>query len=275
MSAAIPIAKMSGAGNDFVVIERRPGAPFPDDVADWARRVCRRGLSVGADGVIVVEATGSGRLRVEFTNPDGSAAFCGNGTRCAARYGYLRGLTGTSATLDTAAGEVRASIEGERVRIAFAPPVDDGPWTASLGDDRLEGRVVWAGTPHVVFFVDDVARAPLERWGPSIRRHERFAPAGTNVDLVERRGATLHVRTWEKGVEGETLCCGSGAVAAAMAHRTLGGPERCDVVPRSGSRLEVSLPGPVGRPVEAVLVGDARLVLEGTLHAEATEYDGR
>jgi diaminopimelate epimerase len=271
VTEGIPIAKMSGAGNDFVLVERG-GGPFPDDLADWARRVCRRGQSVGADGVVVVERVGTDRLRVEFRNPDGTAAFCGNGTRCAARFARLRGWTGPEATLETAAGVVRAKVDGDRVRIALPPPRDEGAWVADVSGERIAGRIVWAGTPHLVIAVRDVATAPLERWGPPLRRHDRFAPDGTNVDLVEQSGDTLRVRTWEKGVEGETLCCGSGAIAAAMAVRIDGGPERVHVVPRSGARLEVLLPGPPGRPTEAVLTGDARMVFEGTLHGEATRF---
>jgi diaminopimelate epimerase len=227
-------------------------------------------MSVGADGVLVVEPAGAGRVLVEFRNPDGTPAFCGNGTRCAARYASLRGWTGASSIVETAAGDVRATVEGNRVRIGLAAPRDLGTWQVEVGSDRLDARIVSAGTPHVVIFVADVDRAPLERWGPAIRRHERFAPGGTNVDVVERGSQRLRVRTWEKGVEGETLCCGSGAIAAAMAARASGGPERTTIVPRSGVSLEVLLPGPADAPAEAVLAGDARMVFEGVLHEEAT-----
>lgn len=274
MRSGLAIAKMSGAGNDFVVVERREGAPFPDDLEAWTRRVCRRGQSVGADGVLVVERLGVDRIRVEFRNPDGTSAFCGNGTRCAARFARLRGLTGPSPVLETAAGEVRAKVADGLVEITLAPPRDDGPWVAEVDAERLDARVVWAGTPHVVIVVDEVGGAPLDRWGPAIRRHERFAPAGTNVDLVERRGrVAIRLRTWEKGVEGETLCCGSGAIAAAMAVRVGGAPERITVVPRSGSCLEVRLPGPPHAPTEAVLTGEARMVFEGFVHDEATAFE--
>jgi len=274
MSSGFPIVKMSGAGNDFVVIERRDGEPFPDDLAAWTRQVCRRRQCVGADGVVVVERVGVDRVRVEFRNPDGTAAFCGNGTRCAARFARLRGITGPNLVLETAAGEVRASVRDDLVGIALAPPRDDGRWEAEVAAERLEARIVWAGTPHVVIVVDDVGSAPLDRWGPAIRKHGRFAPAGTNVNVVERRDRdVIHVRTWEKGVEGETLCCGSGAIAAAMAVRAGGGPARITVFPRSGSRLEVLLPGPPHAPTEAVLTGDARMVFEGFLHGEATAFE--
>jgi len=233
------VAKMSGAGNDFLVLSRDEVPGLPDD-ADWIRRVCRRGLSVGADGVLFVGPLGPDRIQVEFRNPDGSVAFCGNGTRCAARYARLRGWTGESMVLSTAIGEVHAEARDERVTLYLPPPRALGQRELDVAGDRLCGRFLWAGVPHFIVGVRALEDAPLDRWGPAVRRHPAFGPEGVNLDLVQRlTGSRIRVRTWERGVEGETLACGSGAVAAAFAARLEGADEITTVVPASGIALEV------------------------------------
>jgi len=268
--------KMSGAGNDFLVLGPEAVARIPDDPAVWARRVCRRRLSVGADGVLLVEPTGANRVRVRFYNPDGSPAFCGNGSRCAARFASLSGLTGERLILETSIGEVRAEVGDSQVRLVLPAPRDSGEVAIELAAESVVGRAVDAGVPHFVVFVDGVADAPLERWGPALRRHERFGPAGTNVDLVALApDGHLDLRTWERGVEGETLACGSGAVAAAVAARVRGGPPRNRIVPASGIPLEVELPGRAETPDAAILTGDARLIFEARLAPDATSVENR
>lgn len=267
----VRIVKMSGAGNDFVVLHADDARGLGPDLPDWIRAVCRRGLSVGADGVLSVGAGDGGRVEVRFWNPDGSVAFCGNGTRCAARFARLHGLAGDRFTMDTAVGRVPATVLGDVVRIELPPPVDRGEIEVRGGDGEIHrGRFVLAGVPHFVRTVEDVARAPLDRWGPALRRHERFGAEGTNVDLLSRGADAVHdLRTWERGVEGETLACGTGAVAAAAALRLAGGSESVRLRPRSGVVLEVELPGPPEAPSSAVLTGDARVVFEGRLDPEA------
>jgi diaminopimelate epimerase len=248
---------MSGAGNDFLVLGPEAVARIPDDPATWARRVCRR-------------------RRVRFYNPDGSPAFCGNGSRCAARFASLSGLTGERLILETSIGEVRAEVSDRLVRLVLPAPRDAGEVAIELDAETVVGRAVDAGVPHFVVFVEGVADAPLDRWGPALRRHERFGPAGANVDLVAlARDGRLDLRTWERGVEGETLACGSGAVAAALAARIRGGPPRSRIVPASGIPLEVELPGSVETPDAAILTGDARLVFEARLAPDATSVENR
>ena len=265
MSGGLHVVKMSGAGNDFVVLGPEEARAIAAERVAWARRVCRRGLSVGADGVILVEPAGQGRVRVTFVNPDGSEAFCGNGSRCAARFARELGLVPARHVLETAAGEVPAEVLGERVRLELAAPRHEETLTLTLdGAPRVVER--WfAGTGHVVAFVEDPAAVPLERWGPIVRGEKRFAPPGVNFNVARLSGSELHLRTWEKGVERETLACGSGALAAAAAARRSGAPSELRVVPPSGIPLEVRFTtrGPVQ------LEGDARFVFEGTLSDEA------
>ncbi len=272
MAGRLSIVKMSGAGNDFVVLAGDGWRDVGTDLAAWARRVCRRGLSVGADGVLVVAPLGGDRVQVDFLNPDGSPAFCGNGTRCAARFAHLRGWVPASMVLVTALGEIPARVEGPRVRLVLPPPVDRGPAPVEVEGKRLEGRRIVAGVPHFVLDDEGERGLPFETYAPLLRRHPAFGAEGTNVDHVRwAPDGGVRIRTWERGVEGETLCCGTGAVAAALAARLRGSGETVIVVPRSEVPLRVELPGPPASPEHAILEGDARVVFEGEVTEEAVE----
>lgn len=272
MSAHLRFKKMSGAGNDFMVLDASAWETLRGDRAAWVRAVCRRGVSVGADGVLVVSLEGPGRVRVVFFNPDGGEAFCGNGSRCAARYAATRGMApATAMILATSIGEIPAVVEGGIVRLTLPPPEDLGAIVLENDAQTFRGRWVIAGVPHIVIPVEGLASYPLERIGPSLRRHPELGPSGANVNLVEsdERGR-IHVRTWERGVENETLSCGTGAVAVAFAARLVGASETAVVVPRSGLTLTVMFDGEPARPAYARLQGDARFVFEGSLDPEAT-----
>jgi diaminopimelate epimerase len=270
----VKIVKLSGAGNDFVALGPDQARLLGGDLADWVRRVCRRGLSVGADGLLVVTPSGAGRVRVRFFNPDGGEAFCGNGSRCAARFAQMRGWVATSDSfvLETAVGEIEARVLGRAVRLVLPPPRDSGAVAITVDGADLTGHFIDAGVPLFVVQVEDVEAAPLALWGPLARRHPQFGPAGTNVDVISIHGQHIRVRTWERGVEGETLSCGTGAVAAAHAARMLAGLEECvRVTPASGVDLTVTLSGRPERPEAALLEGDARVIFEGTVPDEGTE----
>jgi diaminopimelate epimerase len=153
--------------------------------------------------------------------------------------------------------------------VTLPPPKDLGALDLPAGSETFRGRFVVAGVPHFVIPVYGLASYPLERIAPSLRRHEAFGPDGTNVDLVERDAeGRIHVRTYERGVENETLSCGTGAVAAGYAARLEGAPESLIIVPRSGLSLSVSLPGDAAHPRHAQLAGDARFVFDGEVSDE-------
>ena len=271
MSERVPFVKMSGAGNDFIVLGPEEAALVGGDVATWARRVCRRGVAVGADGVLVVAQAGAGTIEVRFLNPDGGEAFCGNGTRCAARFAVERGWAPPHLVLRTAIGDVPAEVGAGAVSLRLPPPHDAGAREIEVQGSVLLVRCVQAGVPHAVIEVPDVHAAPLARWGPALRRHDAFGPQGTNVDVLSRTSdGEILVRTWERGVEGETLSCGSGAVAAALVALAGTGRTHVRVVPASRIPLEVTIPGLPDAPEAAILVGDARIVFEGILDPEAT-----
>jgi diaminopimelate epimerase len=263
------VTKMSGAGNDFLVLGDEEARGHADDPG-WIRRICCRRLSVGGDGVLIVEPLERDELRVEFRNPDGAAAFCGNGTRCAARYARLRGWAGPSMRLATCIGEVPAEVRGSLVRLTLPAPRDRGLRSVEVDGEQLRGRWIDAGVPHFVVSVAALHAAPLERWGPLVRQHADFAPEGVNLDLMQLEAdSSVRLRTWERGVEGETLACGSGAVAAALAARLEGCAEELTVLPASGIAIEVDLPGDPGQPTLARMTGDARVIFEGRLGEDA------
>lgn len=266
------MVKMSGAGNDFIVLDGWQYAVVEADFASWSRRVCARGLSVGADGVLVVEPVGSGRVRVRYFNPDGSPAFCGNGSRCAARFALARGMVDGPMVLETDAGEVPARVAGDRVVLTLPSPIDAGERFVDWDGGRLRGRLVQAGVPHFVVHHEDAAGEPLQRWGPAIRRHPAFGPLGVNANLLTTLDdSRIALRTWERGVEAETLSCGSGAVAAAFVARLASGGRRFQVIPASGVGLQVSFPQEPAQPARVLLEGDARFVFECELSDEAVQ----
>ena len=262
---------MSGAGNDFIVLDGAAADLVGAGLADWTRAVCRRGLAVGADGVLVVRSLERGRISVTFRNPDGSRAFCGNGTRCAARFAYLAGMSGPSALLQTAVGDVPAVVEPDgRVRLTLPPVVDLGIKTLDTGGESITGRTMLAGVPHFVVQVPDVDDGPLERWGPLVRSHPEFGESGTNLDLFSfADSGEVRIRTWERGVEGETLACGTGAVAVGATVAADRGGGEVLVRTWSGSVLSVILEGDPGSHTAVELAGDARVVFRGELDPEA------
>jgi diaminopimelate epimerase len=270
VSDGLAITKMSGAGNDFVVVDASTWDAIPGDREAWVRGVCRRGVSVGADGVLVVGPGEAGRVKVTFFNPDGGEAFCGNGTRCAARYAVVKGIApGPAIVLATAVGEVPAELEGDAVTLTLLPPQDRGAVDLPNGAGTVTGRFVLAGVPHVVIPVAGLDAYPLVASARAWRRHEAFGPGGANVNVVEQDAAgRVRVRTFERGVEGETLACGTGAVAAAYAARLAGAADPVTIVPASGIPLRVELPGDARNPTVARLSGDARFVFEGRLGRE-------
>jgi diaminopimelate epimerase len=266
--------KMSGAGNDFLVWAAGP-LVGPAEIAAM-RRLCRRGTGVGADGVLLVRPDGAGRAAVDYYNADGSAGrFCGNGTRCAARFAAVRDFAPQSMVLRTGWGDVPAQVERGGVTLELPEPVAVGRAVSSLDESgtlRREAYALAVGVPHVVAFVADgvdLAGLELSRFGPALRHHARLRD-GANANVVEVRGRSrLRVRTWERGVEGETLGCGSGVVAAAVTACALGhGEPPVAIETRSEEVLAVNFRFEAEVARDVTLAGDARIVFEGTLDPE-------
>lgn len=277
MSRRVPFAKFSGAGNDFVLLDAGRSRP-PRRLGAWVRAVCRRGVSLGADGVVVVEGRRRGIVRVGFYNPDGRRHdFCGNGSRCAARWEALRRGRAGEVLLDTDAGRVRARVLRRRVESGLAFALG-APRERRLraGGASVRGWEVTAGVPHFVLLRGVPEDRPLPPLAARLRSHRVF-PRGVNVDFVgaPRRGVRP-IRTFERGVEGETLACGTGCVAAALVLLGLDPRLRSPVRfrARSGARIEVRFRRRGRRLEDWRLCGEARLVCEGGLTAEAVRLPG-
>jgi len=218
----IPFAKVSGTGNDFIIIDHRQPFISETDQPEFARLVCRRRFSVGADGLILIENSETADFRWQFYNGDGSRAeMCGNGARCAARFAYEKDIAPTAMRFETDAGEIEAFVlmtSGESVKIRLTGPEDlrlNIP--LSIGNVEQQLHFINTGVPHTVVLVNDAGMVPVADWGREIRFHETFQPAGTNANFTQvLPGDTLMVRTYERGVEGETMACGTGAVASAL-----------------------------------------------------------
>lgn len=223
----IQFAKMVAAGNDFIVIEdgeerlRAHGSQL-------ARRLCRRRLAIGADGVLLVESLAPNELRLTYHNADGSAAdLCANGTRCAAAFAFAKGLADRRMLLQTCSGSLGAEVLDAGVRLEMPAPRGPGLEQILLADrHELRCWAVDTGVPHVVVLMAHADEYRLRRLGPELRFHSRWQPAGTNVDLAWRSDSGLRMRSWERGIEGETLACGTGAVAVALAAALEGWTER-------------------------------------------------
>ncbi len=265
----LEFTKMSGAGNDFVLIDgRAPGLNLP---REQVVRLCDRHRGIGADGLVLLRQCPSGKAdwAWEFYNSDGSLAeMCGNAARCFGR--YVQRQTGRQGdfTFQTEAGIITARLQGDRVTVDLTRPEDlrlNLQVPLSLGAPTV--HFVNTGVPHVVLFVPDADQAMVQELGPEIRRHPLFAPRGANVNFVQILGpARIRVRTFERGVEGETLACGTGVTAAALiSARVHGFASPVKVRVQGGDDLEVSFQDGGGQFTGVRLSGPAQFVFEGNI----------
>ncbi len=281
----LEFTKMSGAGNDFIVIDNRFYRFTTEELSGFAARFCPRRTGVGADGLLglsVAEGEGAD-YRMVYYNADGSlGTMCGNGARCLARFARDAGLAAEPLRFESDAGLYSASVpdDGSDVRL-FVPAPRHFKRNLSLGselpDSLMEAHYLWTGTEHVVVFVDDVDSIDVVTIGSQIRGDTTLTENGTNVNFVQvERGGELKVRTFEKGVEGETLACGTGAIAASLVTAMLGkdsaatsSAARLSVarfaVSMRGGTLFVGFEGPADDPVNLYLEGAASVIYRATL----------
>lgn len=265
----LEFTKMNGAGNDFVLIDNRAGNLRL--TREQVVRLCDRHRGIGADGVLVLVPSRTGRAdwAWDFYNSDGSAGeMCGNGARCFGRFVQRQAGAGGSFTFETGAGIITAAQSGSQVTVNLTRP----------GDLRLHERVKLAtgtetihslntGVPHAVLYVPDADRAMVASLGPEIRRHPHFGPRGTNVNFVQVLGPNhIRVRTFERGVEGETLACGTGVSASALiSARVHGFTSPVQVQVQGGDQLEVTFRDAGGEFEDVRLTGPADFVFEGRI----------
>lgn len=289
----IPFMKLSGAGNDFVIINNLENIVDSTDT-NFVKKVCERRMSVGADGVLLVEkADGIGTrmsplleetaeetadvdFRMRYFNADGGEVeTCGNGARCISRFAYLNGIVSEKMRFLTNAGVYESEVVGDNVKVRMSQPTDirlnvplqlkDGVHTVGFAN---------SGVPHVVFFVDDLDGTDVFDMGQQTRYHADFTPAGTNANFIRIQSSErLEIRTYERGVEDETLACGTGSIASAIVSAALGKvTSPVSVKTASGVVLKIHFDMSDGEPKNVYLEGDARVIYAGELTQDAWNY---
>ena len=269
----IEFYKMSGSGNDFIIIDNRDLSLNVGDLPAFARRVCERKISVGADGLFLIEPSKTVDFKWQFFNSDGSVAeMCGNGSRCVARYAYLKGIAPKKMSFETLAGIISAEVNDDVVKVRLTDPSPlKIAQTIMLNGRECILDCIDTGVPHTVAFVDSVETCAVVGTGRQIRHHEHFAPRGTNADFAEVLDRhKMKVRTYERGVEDETLACGTGDVAAVLAAASRGLVETpVDVIVQSGETLRIYFTKKGDRFGDIYLEGKVKIVYSGLLFEEA------
>ena len=242
----VDFVKTVASGNDFLILDNREKklASKIGDFSDFARRSCRRKYSIGADGFLVLENSESADFKMRIFNPDGSeVTMCGNGIRCSALYAYEKKWCKASMKIETKAGTLEAEVKKGLIRIKMTPPQNVKlDQNIGAGKTIMNVHTLDTGVPHAVHFVKDIENYPVKKMGSKIRYHKLFEPEGTNADFVEpsNDNSTILVRTYERGVEDETLACGTGVVASAIiSHLVNGTREPVKVVTKSKEILNV------------------------------------
>ena len=267
--AIVDFVKMQGAGNDFIMIDNRKPRFSGTEKSDLASRLCRRALSVGADGMIFLEDDSEYAAKWDFYNADGSnAEMCGNGARCFAVFSKMAGIFKEKFIFRTTAGAISAELTTStrvRVKLTDAPLPKQIFWLSYAG---VIGDVYFinTGVPHVVVAVGNVEDIDVVKIGSELRYHEKFAPAGTNVNFISKFEKGIVIRTYERGVEAETLACGTGAVAGAIvASSAYNMTSPVIVKTRSGDILNISYVASDSCNRNVYLEGPAVEVYRGTV----------
>jgi diaminopimelate epimerase len=260
--------KMNGAGNDFVMLDNREGEIHLS--TDQISRICDRHRGVGADGILMLERASNGAdFRMRYYNRDGGEAeMCGNGARCFARFANKVAGAPEKISFETPAGIIGARLHGELVTLNMSDPTElrlNVPLQVE-GEDATV-HYINTGVPHVIVPVSRTDVVHVRGRGAAIRYHERFSPKGANVNFLEKQGRRkIAIRTYERGVEDETLACGTGVVASALifaAMEKIDGP--ITVLVRGGSDLSVGFEGNGKNFRNVTLTGPAEFVFEGTI----------
>ena len=271
MKKSVSFYKISAAGNDFVMIDNRRKT-LTRNIPALARKLCQRKFSVGADGLILLEDSRTADFRMRYFNSDGSAAaMCGNGGRSIARFAYILGAAPKKMSFETEAGLVKAEILGNNVRLSLYEPRDvrlDFP--LKVEKREFDASFINTGVPHTVIFLNNIEKVDVVSLGRMIRYHREFSPEGANVDFVQKKDEHLIiVRTYERGVEDETLACGTGVTASAIVaglKKIVKPPVNC--ITRGGDTLTVDFvindAGDFLSPVSSVyLIGPAEVSFMG------------
>lgn len=264
----IPFWKMHGAGNDFILVDDR-SLSFPVSDRTWIASAAQRRTGIGCEGVILIQPSPNAHFRMRFFNPDGGETdMCGNGARCVARLAHDLGVAPSRMKFETGAGMIEADVVQDQVRLGMTVPAD---WRLNRVLDLPGGsrpyHFVNSGVPHAVMEADDLESLDVAGIGRAVRYHRDFAPKGTNANFIKVTGPqTLRIRTYERGVEAETLACGTGMVAACLIAGRIGRvkpPVR--ITCASGDTLEVNYRLTADGADHVTLLGPAAYVFSGTI----------
>jgi diaminopimelate epimerase len=262
----LSFTKMVGTGNDFIVIDNRTGVVGKDPVSA-AKQLCDRKFGIGADGLLLLEKSTKAEIRMRIFNPDGSeASMCGNGIRCIARFAVDNNITGPQFQIETLAGLIGAEVRGDIVKAKMLDPKDlKLKLQVPMAKGKQELHFVDTGVPHTVVILDALKEVDVKETGRFIRNHKMFAPKGTNVNFISfRPGNSIEVRTYERGVEDETLSCGTGTTASALIAASLKSLKSpVQVLTQSGETLKVYFTKQDGGFEEVYLEGPVKTVFEG------------
>lgn len=263
----INFTKVVGSGNDFIVIDNRKTCH--NNLSRLAREICNRKNSIGADGMLLLEGSKTGDFKMRIFNPDGSEVdMCGNGARCIALFACKMGIAGRKMKIGTRAGVLNAEVMAHSVRLQMSLPKDLRlMFNLDMGGMGYEVSYINTGVPHVVRFEDDVDKVDVRKFGAIIRYHKEFSPSGTNANFVEViSGSKIKVRTYERGVEDETLACGTGATASGIiASMIKGVGPPVEVITRGQETLKIYFSISGEEVKDVYLEGGAKIVYEGRM----------
>lgn len=262
----IPFSKYSGCGNDFILIDNREDF-FDEQNPQLIARLCHRRLGIGADGLILLKKSLRADFRMRIFNADGGEAeMCGNGIRCLTRFIHDLNISGQSFLIETMFQQAHVSLSKDLVSVKLPNPSEIHFSSTIPVDGRsLTIHFLDTGVPHAVIFVDNLEDDSLMKLAPKIRSHRHFKSKGANVDFAKiSSDGTVSIRTYERGVEGETLACGTGAVATAIAAAHVHGLQSpVTINPRSKEPLQISFTGTAQAPENLTMTGPATKVYEG------------
>ena len=271
MLLSLEFTKMNGAGNDFVMLDNRGGKLQLSE--QQIHFLCDRHRGIGADGLLVLELVeNTVPYRMRYYNADGmEVEMCGNGARCFTRYlAELEKLSG-QISFHTKAGVIEGTLQGDRVQIVMSTPFDlqlNQSLTLDSGE-KLKFHSINTGVPHVVLVMNDLSMAPVVTLGRKLRYHQHFSPAGTNVNFVQiKEPQLLFIRTYERGVEDETMACGTGVVASALIYHLLSkAPSPISVITQGEDKLQVDFQVTENpfQLTKVALTGPADFVFKGTI----------
>ncbi len=258
--ALLRFIKAHGAGNDFILIDARQ-CDFPVEDSSLIARLCHRRFGIGADGLILLQRSFVADYRMIYFNADGNEqVLCGNGLRCFAAFIYELGDHRESLSIETPNGVLTCKRSGQGISSCFPEPQFlREPFPLALSCGVREVFLVNSGVPHAMLFTEDLEEEEFEELAREVRHHPAFFPEGANVSLLQwDRDKEVRIRTFERGVEGETLACGTAALAAAKVVSSLKKIDHVVVYPRSQEPLEITI-------ANWELTGPAQLVFEGTI----------